>query len=87
MTRLRPALRWIFLGVGLLAGAGLMVFIVWGLPSFLTRHPHIGNPSDRHKAITDARTGLIAAVVAVGAAGGLAYTARTYRLRACLTWR
>ena len=57
-----------------------MVFIVWGLPAILTRHPHIPNASDQHKAISDTRTGLIAAVVAAGAAGGLAYTARTYRL-------
>jgi hypothetical protein len=35
---------------------------------------------DRHKAISDTRTGLIAVVVAAGAGGGLAYTARTYRL-------
>src|SRR5450759_824356 len=37
-------------------------------------------PAERHKAITDTRTGLIALTAALGAGGGLAYTARTYRL-------
>jgi uncharacterized protein YjbI with pentapeptide repeats len=67
------------IGSAVLGAAGLAV-IIWILPSFLTRHPHIASASDRHEAISDTRTGLIAVVVAAGAAGGLAYTARTYRL-------
>jgi len=63
-----------------LATAGLFVLVVWVLPPYLTRHPVVSNPADRHKAITDTRTGLIAALAALGAAGGLAFTARTYRL-------
>lgn len=46
----------------------------------MTRHPHLASASDWHKAISHTRTGLIALVVAAGAAGGLAYTARTHRL-------
>ena len=57
-----------------------MVLIVWMLPSVLTEHPQIPKSADRHKAITDTRTGLVALLAAIGAAGGLAYTARTYRL-------
>jgi Pentapeptide repeats (8 copies) len=63
-----------------LAVAGALVFAVWVLPSILTEHPHIPKSADRHKAITDTRTGLVAVLAAIGAAGGLAYTARTYRL-------
>ena len=78
--RRRSWVRPLLFGFLLLGAAGLVVFVVWGLPGILTRHPHIPNASDQHKAISDTRTGLIAAVVAAGAAGGLAYTARTYRL-------
>jgi len=63
-----------------LATAGLVVLVVWVLPPYLTRHPAVRTPADRYKAITDTRTGLIAALAALGAAGGLAFTARTYRL-------
>ena len=45
----------------------------------LTREPEVRG-AERHKAIADVRTGLIATLMALGAAGGLAYTARTYRL-------
>jgi hypothetical protein len=51
-----------------------------GAAVFMTRHPHLASASDWHKAISHTRTGLIALVVAAGAAGGLAYTARTHRL-------
>src|SRR4029453_4968151 len=60
--------------------AGVAVATVWLLPIVLTRHPAISDPADRHKAITDTRTGLVAMLAAIGAAGGLAFTARTYRL-------
>jgi len=63
-----------------LAVVGLVLLLIWGLPALLTEHPHIDAAADRHKAISDTRTGLIAVVVAAGAGGGLAYTARTYRL-------
>jgi hypothetical protein len=58
-------------------GGGLLIVIIWVLPSLLTRHP---STSDREKAINDTRTVLVTAAVATGAAGGLAYTARTYWL-------
>jgi hypothetical protein len=62
------------------AALAAVVLLVWGLPSVLTRHPHITSAADRHTAITDTRTSLVAVLAAIGAAGGLAYTARTYRL-------
>ena len=71
--------RWAQISAAALGAACIAVVIIWMLPSFLTRYPSVGG-SERHKAITDTRTGLVAAVVAAGAAGGLAYTARTYRL-------
>src|SRR3954466_4228924 len=67
-----------------LAGGGgaapVVVVVIWVLPSVLTEHPHIPKSADRHKAITDTRTGLIALIVAIGAAGGLIFTVRTYLL-------
>ena len=78
--RRRSWLYRLVLAVLLIAAAGAAVFIVWGLPAVLTRHPDLASASDRHKAISRTRTGLIALVVAAGAAGGLAYTARTHRL-------
>lgn len=77
--RLRSRRPWI-LAYGLLFAAGLLVVIVWLLPVVLTRHPVIPEPADRHKAITDTRVGLITLLVALGATGSLAYTARSYRL-------
>jgi len=67
----------IYLGV---VAVVALVVVVWVLPSVLTRHPQLDDPAERHKAITDTRTGLIAMLAAIGAAGGLAFTARTYRL-------
>jgi uncharacterized protein YjbI with pentapeptide repeats len=63
-----------------LAGVAVIVLVIWVVPTVLTEAPHIDSPSDRHKAINDTRTGLVAILAAIGAAGGLAYTARTYRL-------
>jgi uncharacterized protein YjbI with pentapeptide repeats len=71
--------RLVWVCVGIAAG-GLVVLVIWVLPLVLTRHPSSANAGDRYKAINDTRTGLVAAVIAVGAAGGLGYTARTYRL-------
>src|SRR4051794_19507851 len=76
LQRRRP-LGLTYLGLVVVAG---IVLVIWGLPSVLTEHPRIPKSADRHKAITDTRTGLVAMLAAVGAAGGLAYTARTYRL-------
>jgi len=58
----------------------VLVLVVWILPWWLTEYPHVSSPVDRHRAVTDTRTGLVAMLAAIGAAGGLAYTARTYRL-------
>jgi uncharacterized protein YjbI with pentapeptide repeats len=72
--------RWLFLSyLGLAAIAGVTA-VIWVLPAVLTRHPHIDSAADRHQAIAATRTGLVAGLAAIGAAGGLAYTARTYRL-------
>ncbi|MGR7028213.1 pentapeptide repeat-containing protein [Geodermatophilus sp. URMC 62] len=65
--------------LGVIAVA-VLVLVVWVLPSLLTRHPLLIDAAERHQAITGTRTGLVALLAAIGAAGGLAYTARTYRL-------
>lgn len=64
----------------------LLVFVVWAGPSLLTQAPRLGTPAERHKAIADTRTSLVALVVALGAVGGLAYTARTFRLAQQNRW-
>jgi len=58
----------------------VMVLVVWVLPAVLTEHPHIPKSVDRHQAISATRTGLALVLTALGAVGGLAFTARTYRL-------
>lgn len=72
--------RWLVWSCVLLAAGGLVLLVIWVLPLVLTRHPHVASEIDRYRAINDTRTGLVAAIVAIGAAGGLGYTARTYRL-------
>jgi Pentapeptide repeats (8 copies) len=57
-----------------------VALVVWLLPSVLTRRPMIVDAAARQTAIANARTGLAVTLAALGAAGGLAYTARTYRL-------
>ena len=57
----------------------VVVLVVWALPWWLTRAPHLEG-AERHKAMSDVRTGLFAALGALGAVGGLAYTAKTVRL-------
>jgi uncharacterized protein YjbI with pentapeptide repeats len=66
---------------GLVAAAIAVIvpLVVWVLPSVLTRSPDVTG-AERHKAMADVRTGLIAMLGAIGAAGGLAYTAKTFRL-------
>jgi hypothetical protein len=81
--RLQQRRRLVLTYLGLIVVAAIvaaLVLVIWVLPSVLTEHPHIASSPDRHKAITDTRTGLVATLAAIGAAGGLAYTARTYRL-------
>lgn len=72
--------RTFLIGWVVLGAACLAVLIIWMLPSLLTRHPHIEAANDRHAAINGTRAVLVAAVIAVGAVGSLAYAARTYRL-------
>lgn len=63
----------------LVAAAVVVVLVVWVLPSLLTRRPDVRG-AERHKAMSDVRTSLMAMLGALGAAGGLAYTAKTFRL-------
>ncbi|SNR97619.1 pentapeptide repeat-containing protein [Blastococcus mobilis] len=77
--RLRQRRPLLVMYAGLFAVAAL-VLVLWVLPSLLTEHPHIPKSADRHQAISNARTGLALMLTALGATGGLAYTARTYRL-------
>ncbi len=63
-----------------LAGAGLLVLVIWVLPSLLTEHPRIDDAADRQTAITNTRGNLALLLTGLGAAGGLAFTARTHRL-------
>jgi hypothetical protein len=67
-------------GAAILAVVVLGVLAVWLLPSLLTQHPRAVSPSERYKAVADARTGVIAFLAVLGALGGLYYTARTYRI-------
>jgi hypothetical protein len=53
--------------------------VIWAIPSWLIREPTVSG-AERYKAMTDTRTAMIAFIMAVGAAGGLAYTGRTFRL-------
>lgn len=57
----------------------MLVLVVWAIPSWLTQESALAE-AERYKAMADVRTGLAAALAALGAAGGLAYTARTFRL-------
>jgi uncharacterized protein YjbI with pentapeptide repeats len=68
---------------------GLMLFIttvlagltLWILPALLTRQPSRGmTASERLKAVNDVRPPLVAFLIAVGTAGTLWFTSRTYVL-------
>jgi hypothetical protein len=76
--RLSRSQAWLLAAVPsvLLAGA----LILWALPAWLTLHPRVATAAERHKAISDARTGIVALLAILATAGGLAYTAQTYRL-------
>ncbi|TVL88451.1 hypothetical protein CD790_30855 [Streptomyces sp. SAJ15] len=72
---------WLVVGALLALGA-VGVAALWWLPALLTRAPHIADPAARAKAISDARTGVVAFLAFVGAAGagGLYFTSRTFQL-------
>ena len=78
--------RWLWSrAVGLvllaLAAVALGVLVEWTLPALLTRHPSRGmTAAERLKAANDVRAPLVGFLVALGAAGTLWFTARTYRL-------
>jgi hypothetical protein len=59
----------------------LGVLVLWVLPTVLAQEPTYGmTASERLKAVNDVRAPLVAFLVAVGAAGTLLFTARTYML-------
>jgi hypothetical protein len=65
----------------LIAVMVLGALFLWVLPAALTRHPSGDmTPAERLKAVNDVRAPLVAFLVAVGAAGTLWFTARTYAL-------
>jgi hypothetical protein len=49
--------------------ATAVVLAVWVLPPVLTREPPLDSAAERHKAIADTRTCLVAMLAALGAAG------------------
>jgi Pentapeptide repeats (8 copies) len=66
---------------GVLVAAVAAVAALWALPPLLTRHPSSGlTTAERLSAINDVRSVLVTFLLAVGAAGGLLFTARTFRL-------
>jgi hypothetical protein len=75
---LRPVVRYIALGLlGLLGLAGV-VLLVWRIPPAL--YKIVRDEPARVSAEASTRTGLIAGLAGLAALGGLALTARTYRL-------
>jgi hypothetical protein len=57
------------------------VLVLWVLPALLTRRPSAGlSAAEQLKAANDVRATLVGFVLAVGAAGTLVFTARTFRL-------
>ncbi len=72
------ALKVVMLTLGVLLLAAL---VLWTVPGWLVGEDHL-TETERLKAANDARTPLVALLVAFGAAGTLYYTSRTYRLNA-----
>jgi hypothetical protein len=78
--------RWLWSrGVGLvvlvLVAVAVGVLVEWLLPALLTRHPSQGmTAAERLTAANDVRGPLVAFLVALGAAGTLWFTARSYLL-------
>lgn len=65
----------------LLAVAALGAGVLWILPALLTRQPSQGmTAAERLAAVNDVRTPLVAFLVAIGAAGTLWFTARSFTL-------
>lgn len=59
----------------------VLALLLWLLPSWLTRRPSAGMSAAEHlSAVNDARTGVAALLVALGAVGSLIFTSRSYRL-------
>ena len=73
--------KWTSIAAAVLLVIAAGAIVLWVLPIWLTREPSVGmtNP-DKHTAIGAARTGIVAFLVVLGTGGGLAYTAKTYRL-------
>jgi hypothetical protein len=77
----RPWPRAVGLVLLALAVVALGVLVEWTLPALLTRHPSQGmTAAERLKAANDVRAPLVGFLVALGAAGTLWFTARTYLL-------
>jgi uncharacterized protein YjbI with pentapeptide repeats len=68
---------WHYAVLGLLGLAGV-VLLVWWVPPAL--YDYVDNEKDRAAAEASTRTGIIAGLAGLAALGGLAITARTYRL-------
>lgn len=68
--------------IGLLIAAVLLgALVLWVLPAALTRHPSRDmTAAERLKAVNDVRAPLVAFLVAIGVAGTLWFTSRTYGL-------
>jgi uncharacterized protein YjbI with pentapeptide repeats len=57
----------------------LVIIAIWPFPSLLIHGERL-TEADRLKAVADTRSGVIATLTALGAAGGLTYTIATFRL-------
>ncbi len=79
-AHMRPTSKHLVLiGLATLVSTAVLVAVLWGLPSLLTRHP-AAEPSVRHLAIANARTSLVALLAVLGAGVGASVGIRTYRL-------
>jgi hypothetical protein len=73
--------RTILLVMAVISGIAVIALIaLWIVPSWLTMHPHLSTPAQRHKAEADTRTGVVALLAVLGGIAGLYYTSRTVRL-------
>jgi Pentapeptide repeats (8 copies) len=70
----------VVIGAGVLGAVILAWLALLLLPSWLTQHPHLSAPAERHKAAADARTGVVAFIAFLGGLGGLYYTSRSFQL-------
>jgi hypothetical protein len=73
------AVRYAALGLVGLVGLAGVVLLIWRVPPMLYTY---AEAKDRAAAEASTRTGLIAGLAGLAALGGLAFTARTYRLTA-----